>query len=145
MTHQLGDLVQPAAGISDIAPECVPQLVRPDRPVQPSPTRAGRHQLVDRVRAHRRAERLAEQVDEHRAHFDDPVEPVMLEVLRRGAMRGQVRPGALTPRIARVGPDLLRHHALVHGTPIDQSVIVEIVEQVLLLLLAPPTPPTAAG
>jgi AcrR family transcriptional regulator len=70
-----------------------------------------------------------------RAHFDDPVEPLMFEVLRRGAVRGEVRPGALTPRIARVGPELLRQHVLVHGAPVADAVIIEIVDEVLVPLI----------
>ncbi|MGH3669430.1 MAG: TetR/AcrR family transcriptional regulator, partial [Pseudonocardiaceae bacterium] len=53
-----------------------------------------------------------------RTRFVDPGVMVVLEALRRGAARGEVRPSALTPRIASVGPELLRQHVLVHGTPV---------------------------
>jgi AcrR family transcriptional regulator len=68
-------------------------------------------------------------------HLDDPVIPPILEVLRRAAVRGQVPVGALTPRVAGVGPYILRTHAIISGTPIADPVVVEIVDLVLLPLL----------
>lgn len=58
-----------------------------------------------------------------------------LEVLRRGVVRGEVRAGALTPRVAAVGTDLLFLHYLLHGSPIADEVLVEIVDEVLLPLV----------
>jgi AcrR family transcriptional regulator len=71
-----------------------------------------------------------------RARLFEPVMAMMLEILRRGAVRGEVRPAALTYRIASVGPDLLRQHRLVYGAPIPDSVIVEVVDEVLMPLIA---------
>lgn len=65
----------------------------------------------------------------------DPALPPILEVLRRAAVRGDIPVTALTPRVASVGPDLLRSHAVVNGTPIAEAVVVEIVDLVLLPLL----------
>jgi hypothetical protein len=65
VTEQVSDHIDAGSGVSDVAAAGMPQLVRADRRVQPSPAGGGGHQLSDRVRAHRRAERLAEQVDEH--------------------------------------------------------------------------------
>ncbi|MGH3672040.1 MAG: TetR-like C-terminal domain-containing protein, partial [Pseudonocardiaceae bacterium] len=59
----------------------------------------------------------------------------VLEALRRGAARGEVRPSALTPRIASVGPELLRQHVLVHGTPVPEQVLIEIIDEVVLPLI----------
>jgi len=70
-----------------------------------------------------------------RPNTDDPVIPPILEVLRRAAVRRQISVTALTPRVARVGPDLLRTHAIISGTPIPESIVVEIVDLVLLPLL----------
>jgi len=70
-----------------------------------------------------------------RPHLDDPVIPSVMEVLRRAAVRGHIPVTALTPRVAGVGPDILRTHAIGHGTPIADSVVVEIVDLVLLPLL----------
>ncbi|WP_445185379.1 TetR/AcrR family transcriptional regulator [Pseudonocardia sp. Cha107L01] len=65
----------------------------------------------------------------------DPVLPPILEVLRRAAVRGQIPVAALIPRVAGVGPDMLRAHVLINPTPIPDSVVVEIVDLVLLPLL----------
>lgn len=62
---------------------------------------------------------------------------LMLEILRRGAVRGEVRPQALTPWVATVGPTLVREHFLIHGTPIPDQVLTEIVDQVVLPLTRP--------
>lgn len=60
---------------------------------------------------------------------------LMLEILRRGAARGEVRAGALTPRVAGVGGALLRQHFLIYGAPMPDEVIVEIVDEVVLPLV----------
>ncbi|HZZ48270.1 MAG TPA: TetR/AcrR family transcriptional regulator [Pseudonocardia sp.] len=70
-----------------------------------------------------------------RTRFMEPIVRSMLEILRRGAVRGDVRPTALTHRIAAVGPDLLRQYRLLHGTPIPDEVVLEIVDEVLMPLL----------
>lgn len=69
--------------------------------------------------------------------FVDPGVMVVLEALRRGAARGEVRTGALTTRIASVGPELLRQHVLVHGTPVPEQVLIEIIDEVVLPLICP--------
>jgi AcrR family transcriptional regulator len=71
-----------------------------------------------------------------RARFVEPGINRLLDILRRGAVRGEVRPSALTHRIATVGPTLLRHHFLLHGAPVPDAVVVEIVDEVLLPLVA---------
>lgn len=71
-----------------------------------------------------------------RTRLIEPAIAMMLEILRRGAVRGEVRPAALTYRIASVGPDLLRQHRLVYGAPIPDSVIVELVDEVLMPLIS---------
>jgi AcrR family transcriptional regulator len=70
-----------------------------------------------------------------RPFMADPVIPPILEVLRRAAVRGQIPVAALTPRIAGVGPDMLRAHAIINAPPIPDSLVVEIVDLVLLPLL----------
>jgi AcrR family transcriptional regulator len=58
-----------------------------------------------------------------------------LTVLARAAARGEVGPGALTPRVATVAADLLRNEYAVNGvTTVPDSVLVEIVDQVFLPL-----------
>lgn len=74
---------------------------------------------------------------------------VWLEILRRGAERGQVRPSVATPQISVLAPVLLLHHFIMHGSPIADSVLVGIVDEVLLPLVRPEPPdrerPESAG
>jgi AcrR family transcriptional regulator len=72
-----------------------------------------------------------------RIRFIDPGVSLFLDVLRRGAVRGEVRAAALTPRIAGVGPDLLRQYFLVHHSPIPDRVLIEIVDDVIIPLVRP--------
>jgi len=72
-----------------------------------------------------------------RTRLIEPVRATVLEILRRGAVRGEVRTAALTYRIASVGPDLLRQHRLIYGSPIPDSVIIELVDEVLMPLITP--------
>jgi AcrR family transcriptional regulator len=81
-----------------------------------------------------------------RAEVVDTALAPMLEVLRRGVVRHEVRPSALTPLVARVGPSLLRHRMLTFGTTeLEEGFIEDLVDQVLLPLVrihptAPDTP-----
>ena len=70
-----------------------------------------------------------------RIRFIDPGIDLFLDVLRRGAVRGEVRATALTHRIASVGPALLRQYFLVHRSPIPDHVLIEIVDEVVLPLV----------
>ena len=65
-----------------------------------------------------------------------PRRAAMLSILARAAARGEVRPGAVTPRIAEAGPMLLHGEVLQRGTVSDDA-IVGIVDEVLLPLLRP--------
>ncbi|MEJ3749082.1 TetR/AcrR family transcriptional regulator [Actinomycetes bacterium KLBMP 9797] len=59
-----------------------------------------------------------------------------LTILARAAARGEVGPGALTPRVATVAVDLLRNEYALNGvTTAPDSVITEIVDQVFLPLV----------
>ncbi|MDT7605959.1 MAG: hypothetical protein QOD82_6935 [Pseudonocardiales bacterium] len=70
-----------------------------------------------------------------RAEVMDSAVPPMLEVLRHGAVRGTVRPGALTPLVAQVGPGLIRQHFMAYGAPIAPEFIEDVVDQVMLPLV----------
>jgi AcrR family transcriptional regulator len=70
-----------------------------------------------------------------RMRFIDPNGSHFLDVLRRGAARGEVRATALTSRIASVGPDLLRQYFLAHRPPIPDQVLTEIVDDVIMPLI----------
>ncbi len=72
-----------------------------------------------------------------RIRFIDPNVSLFLDVLRRGAARGEVRAAALTARIASVGPDLLRQYFLAHRPPIPDQVLIEIVDDVITPLIRP--------
>lgn len=63
-----------------------------------------------------------------------PRRAALLAVLRRAAERGEVRPGAVTERIAELGPTLLHGELLQRGR-IDDDAIVAIVDEVLMPLL----------
>lgn len=75
-----------------------------------------------------------------RPHLADPAPVWILEVLRCAAVHGEVPAAALTPRIAAVGPDLIRAHVVLNGTPVPETVLTEIVDCVLLPLLRDYTP-----
>jgi hypothetical protein len=49
-------------------------------------------------------------------------------VLRRGVERGEIDPERLTPRIATVALDLLRHEILMTLQPVSEEAIAEIVD-----------------
>ena len=70
-----------------------------------------------------------------RIRFIDPDVNIFLDVLRRGAVRGEVRPSALTTRIASVGPALLRQHFMAYRSPIPDRVLIEIIDDVILPLI----------
>ncbi|MFG1612577.1 TetR/AcrR family transcriptional regulator [Nonomuraea wenchangensis] len=59
----------------------------------------------------------------------------MEEVVRRAVERGEVDPGAVTPRRLDAGHALLRHHFLFNGTPIPDELVAQIVDEVLVPLL----------
>jgi AcrR family transcriptional regulator len=57
------------------------------------------------------------------------------QVLRRGIERGEIDPERLTPRIASLPADLLRHELLMTLRPASEETIVEIVDQVFMPLV----------
>ncbi|MGQ4510843.1 TetR/AcrR family transcriptional regulator C-terminal ligand-binding domain-containing protein [Streptomyces sp. DW26H14] len=60
-------------------------------------------------------------------------------ILWRAVDRGEIEAWVPASRRATVAVDLLRNHYLLHGAPVTESVIAEIVDDVYLpLLLAPP-------
>lgn len=79
--------------------------------------------------------------DELRAAVHDrllpPRKAMVVDILRRGAERGEVRPQAVTERVAETGPMLLHGEILQRGTPIRDAAVVAIVDEVLMPLLRP--------
>jgi AcrR family transcriptional regulator len=64
------------------------------------------------------------------------------EVLRRGVQRGEIDPAKLTPRIANLPTDLMRHELMMTLRPVPAEVIVEIVDDMFLPLVRPAVPST---
>jgi Tetracyclin repressor-like, C-terminal domain len=62
---------------------------------------------------------------------------MMQSILQRAADRGEIRPEAVTQRIAETGPMLLHGELLQRGAPITDEAVVAIVDEVLLPLLRP--------
>lgn len=63
------------------------------------------------------------------------------DVLRRAGQRGDLTPESITPRQLETGMSVLRFHFLVHGAPIPDTVVVEIVDEVVLPLFRAAAPP----
>jgi len=64
-----------------------------------------------------------------------PRKAMMLAILQRAADRGEIRPDAVTQRIAETGPMLVHGELLQRGAPITDDAVVAIVDEVLLPLL----------
>ncbi len=60
---------------------------------------------------------------------------VMMTILKRAAERGEVHLDKITPRIASLPIDLARHELLLTHTPVPETTIVEIVDDIFLPLV----------
>jgi len=69
----------------------------------------------------------------------------VLAILRRGAERGEVRPGAVVPMVAAVAPMLVMGFFLIRGEPATEETLIEIVDQVMLPLVRVPATAPASG
>jgi AcrR family transcriptional regulator len=66
---------------------------------------------------------------------------IMMTILTRAAERGQVRLDKVTPRIAALPGDLLRHELLLpHGNP-SEAFLAELIDDILLPLVVNPGQP----
>jgi AcrR family transcriptional regulator len=72
-----------------------------------------------------------------RARIIDSGDEMMLELLRRGHARGEVRSEALNLLVAGVGPAVMRQHFLMHGAPIEDAFMQEVVDRVIIPLVRP--------
>jgi hypothetical protein len=71
-----------------------------------------------------------------RTELMDNAVPPMLEVLRRGVVRREVRPGALTSLVARVGPSMVRQQLLMLGLfDLEDGFLEALVDEVLLSMV----------
>jgi AcrR family transcriptional regulator len=62
----------------------------------------------------------------------EPRLQVVLDVLLKGAGRGQIRAEAAVPILARTGPGLMLQHLLLFGAPPPRAQIEDIVDRVIL-------------
>jgi AcrR family transcriptional regulator len=67
----------------------------------------------------------------------EPRKRMFLDLLVRGAARGQVRAGAATQLVAEVGPALVMQRFLAEGAPIPDDYVVSVVDDVVMPLLRP--------
>lgn len=72
-----------------------------------------------------------------KARVMEPRQQMFIDVLARGRDRGEVRPGAVELRTAEVGPALIVHQFLMHGPPVPDAFVVDLVDNVLMPLLRP--------
>ena len=59
------------------------------------------------------------------------------QVLRRGIERGEIDPERMTPRIAGLPGDLLRHELLMTLQPPAEEAVIEIIDDIFLPLVTP--------
>ena len=67
------------------------------------------------------------------------------DVLRQAGQRGELSPETITPRQLEAGLSVLRFHFLVNGAPVADTVVVEIVDEVVLPLFRAVAGPDAAA
>lgn len=77
---------------------------------------------------------LARAIDDQ---FQAPRRAAMLQLLRRGVARGEVRADAATALVADVLPSVLTYRIILQREPITAKVIHDVIEQILLPLIAP--------
>jgi len=68
-----------------------------------------------------------------RAVADEP--GTMQAILDRAAARGEIDPGRLSPRIASLPVDLVRHDLIMTLAPIPDTTLIEIVDKIFLPLV----------
>jgi AcrR family transcriptional regulator len=67
----------------------------------------------------------------------EPRKRMFLDLLVRGAARGQVRPTAATQLVAEVGPALVMQRFLADGASVPDDYVVSVVDDVVMPLLRP--------
>ena len=73
-------------------------------------------------------------------------EPTAMEiVLDRAAARGEIDPGRLSPRIASLPLDLLRHDLIMNRAPASDDTLIEIIDRLFLPLVLADQPERAEG
>ncbi|GLW73118.1 TetR family transcriptional regulator [Kitasatospora phosalacinea] len=98
-----------------------------------SPIGAAIHTLMGEF-DHERAESFKDFLQER---VVAPGVEVILDILRRGEERGDVRRGAAVPAVADVLPAMLLYRAKLCGGVLDEAFATELLEQVLLPMIRP--------
>jgi AcrR family transcriptional regulator len=78
---------------------------------------------------------LMAEMDDLGPEFLNVVQTTMTAVLRRAEARGEVRLDTITPRVATLPADLVRHEMLLTNRPVTDAAITEIVDDIYLPLL----------
>jgi hypothetical protein len=64
----------------------------------------------------------------------------MAAVIERAVERGEIDPHRLTPHIATLPVDLVRHDLIMNQAPVPDDTLVEIVDRIFLPLVQARTP-----
>ena len=59
----------------------------------------------------------------------------MAAIIRRAVERGEIDPGRLSPRIASLPLDLVRHDLIMNRAPVPDDTLIEIVDRIFLPLV----------
>jgi AcrR family transcriptional regulator len=72
-----------------------------------------------------------------RDHLERERNQLITVVLQRAVQRGQIGPQALTPQLISLAPALVSHHFLLHGAPIQDQTISDILDHIVMPLMRP--------
>jgi AcrR family transcriptional regulator len=97
-----------------------------------SPTGCAMENLIADIDPDGRFARLLHQ------RVKEPRKQMLLDVLRRGAERGQVRPEAVNQLVCDVGPALVMQRFSADGPPVPDDYVVSVVDDVVMPLLRAP-------
>jgi AcrR family transcriptional regulator len=75
-----------------------------------------------------------------RSEFTIPVRQLLLDALARGAARGEVRPGAVSARVASLGPAMMSYYCMTEEPLVPEGYIESIVDEILIPLISPGAP-----
>ncbi|MCD0444575.1 TetR/AcrR family transcriptional regulator [Glycomyces sp. A-F 0318] len=76
-----------------------------------------------------------EEAEKVREAIEQPRIRVFAKILEAGIANGTVRPEALHPRIVNLAPSMLTQHFLMKGRPASESVIAEMLDEIVMPLI----------